>query len=187
MACRGYGYMSVRHVKSTLVTYDAYGLQDVVKIVQRLSHAHEHNVVDPVMHDESGCIDLPDDFFNGEAANKSHPACNAEAAAHPAPDLGGDAQGGAAFGRDNDGFDDTAVGEGRGELYNLIFLPRNDPAGGQGRLFGKPGGKCGGAQELRRFDKRSAAFFENLPVEHCGVVEPFAVTAAHFTGELCTG
>ena len=41
----GNRYMALGDVKTALVAYDPHRLDDVVEIIQGLSHAHEHDIV----------------------------------------------------------------------------------------------------------------------------------------------
>ena len=147
---------------------DADGLRDVVVVVERLAHAHEHEVLDAVgevgvvgeaaaffvveragdfhvavsLAELAGDEALAHDFAGGEILDETHAAGFAECASHAAAHLGGDAErvpvGGAVAGH---GDDDGFGFEGCG----------GEGCGGQGsrrRKRGRGRGRdCGGGCE----------------------------------------
>ena len=66
--------------------------QEVGEVRQRLAHAHEHKVVDPVLHDFLHLHDLLHDFTGGEVAGEAREAAGAELAVVGAAHLAGDTQ-----------------------------------------------------------------------------------------------
>ena len=67
----------------------------VVVIVEGLAAAHQHNVVHPppLPQEAVGTQHLPQHFARGQVPHAALERAGAEGAAHPAPHLGGDAQG----------------------------------------------------------------------------------------------
>jgi hypothetical protein len=83
-----------RNGQTLRVRQDADGAQRRVIVVQRLAHAHEHNVEGlagqaGVLRQDSG---LPGDFGGRQVAQQPHLARQAERAAHRAAHLGRDAE-----------------------------------------------------------------------------------------------
>ncbi len=108
---------------------DADGAEEVGQVGQRLAHAHEDDVVDPLAALFFDGEKLVDDFGRVEVAGEAVEAARAEFAAVSAADLGGDA-GGAAVGGfavkrgrrgDEDGLDQVAVGEAEEELASGVL------------------------------------------------------------------
>ncbi len=84
---------------------------EMLKIVQRFAHAHDHDVADPAAVFAAGDDHLVNDFRWTQVADKALPASGAEDAANRATDLGADAGGRPAWGADQDAFNGIAVVE----------------------------------------------------------------------------
>ena len=88
------GHPSRRYRHPVLVGQDPQRLHRVVVVVQRLAHAHQHDIEalieEAELADEH--TDLADDFTGGQVAVDAHLAGQAEGAAHCAADLCGQAE-----------------------------------------------------------------------------------------------
>ena len=105
-------------------------------VVQRLAHAHQHDVEAPVLQAELAGQhpDLPRDFTGREVPGQPHLPGQAEPAAHRAPDLSRDAEGHRRGVGDEHRLDAAPVAEGEHELLGAVVrvLPGGD-AGGRER------------------------------------------------------
>ena len=110
---------------------------DLIKIIQRLPDAHEDDVGDALPDVLLGGIDLRADLTGFQVA---HPAClggGAEAAAHPAAHLGGDADRVAVVVAHDNGLDAVAVGHPQQIFHGAVlgFLPALDLGGSNVKLL----------------------------------------------------
>ena len=107
-----------------------------VVVVQRLAHAHQHDVEAPVLQVEFAGqhADLPGDLARRQMPGQPHLSGQAEPAAHRAPDLGRDAEGHRRRVGDEHRLDAAPVGEGEHELPGAVVrLLAGGDAGGRER------------------------------------------------------
>ena len=108
-----------------LVGEDPQRLHRRVVVVQRLAHAHQHDVEALSEHVQLAQqhADLPDDLAGRQVADDAHLAGQAERALHRAADLGRDAEGLRRRVGDEDRFDEVAVGEPEQKLRRAVGRP----------------------------------------------------------------
>ena len=139
--------LALGEAQSLRVHDDGQRLGQVVVVVERLAHAHEHDVghVGPVArhrpHIESvvGEHDLADDFGGREVADQGLGAGVAEPAGQGAADLGRDAERAALALRDVDRLDLLPVGQAQQPLARAVgrHLRRRDLGPGQREALGQ--------------------------------------------------
>jgi hypothetical protein len=90
--------------------------------VQRLTHAHQHDVESHVEHVHLARehANLADDFTCRQISNNPHSRRQAERALHRAPDLRREAERLGRCVRDEHGFDEVAIGQAQEELGRTV-------------------------------------------------------------------
>ncbi len=164
------------NVKSLLHLHDPDGGHDNIKIVERLPHAHEHDIFHRFFKGVPGIEHLARNFVHLQVPFPSHAPGFTERASHAATHLGGHAQGAVPVHGYDDRFDLLTIGKPGDELGQISFLKRVHHLS---RYHGNPffKGLCQG-RRYRKFRCRAEAqvsFFKNFPVQGPGMEPALAV------------
>jgi hypothetical protein len=122
---RGDGHAAVRQAEALVVAQDVGRGDHVGEVVQRLAHAHEHDVGQPQVGEAAAREhDLVDHLGGRQVAREAHLGGQAELAVHGAADLARDAERGAVGlagdAGDHDRLDARAVGCPKGQLGGAV-------------------------------------------------------------------